>query len=369
MSKHIWYSSATDITGQALAEALEGVSGSRSKPARLTAGDIVIGWGAKTDADVSFGNGVHVLNHPNKIKANRDKLEALTKMAGNRNLAASIAKFCAANIVIRELDRRSATIKLPVVGRTKYHQGGTGFWLCLTKQHIQKAIDDGAAYFQNYIDIKDEYRLHVAFGNVIYAVKKLENATEAGWTNQRKEKIADYNQKNNWNLDDNTIDRVLALLYKEASLPDRIVRSNKRGWKFSSVRLENVTTPMKNAAKKAVEVMELDFGAVDCAIGNDDNPYIIEINSGPGLQGTARDKYIEAFRAKISELEAPPAEAPARQRRVASESSMRAGRGRSGIVSDVGAGSQGMVRVMHNVKSDEEAQAVIQALMAAQDRE
>ena len=47
----------------------------------------------------------------------------------------------------------------------------------------------------------------------------------------------------------------------------------------------------------------MDFGAVDCAKRTDGTPMIIEINSGPGLQRTAFDKYVEAFRAKIEELE------------------------------------------------------------------
>jgi hypothetical protein len=366
MSKYIWYSGATDITGQALAEALADVRGTRTKPT-LRSGDVLIGWGAKTDANIAISNGIHVLNHPDKIRANRNKVTALGKMKQNRDLGSCIATFCSASAVVAELGRRRSSLKLPLVGRTKYHQGGKGFWLCLTDQHVRKAIDDGAAYFQNYIDIKDEYRLHVAFGNVIYAVKKIENATESGWKNQRKEKIADYSRKNSWDLDDNTIDRVLAILYKEVSLPDRIVRSNRRGWKFSSVRLSNLSNPLKNAAKKAVEVMELDFGAVDCALGNDGLPYIIEINSGPGLQGTALSKYVDAFVAKIAEIEAPAT------RQAASTQERTGGLANRRVRRAVGADnannqSRGMLRMMQNVSTDAEAQALIRVLMEEQSR-
>ncbi|KKK69185.1 hypothetical protein LCGC14_2936580, partial [marine sediment metagenome] len=225
-----------------------------------------------------------------------------------------------------------------------------------------KAISDGAQYFQNYIDIKDEYRLHVAFGSVIYAVKKVENPTDAGWIAQRKEKILDYAQKNNRNMDDPTMNYILGLLVKEAALPDRIVRSNKRGWKFSGVTLNNVSDTLKAMAIKSVEVIGLDFGAVDCAIGLDDNPYLIEINSGPGLQGTALQKYVEAFRAKLNEIEAP-VEAPVREER---SSARRAPARRSRAVGAApadGAPIGGVATVMQNVRSDAEAQAVIAALM------
>ena len=357
MSKYIWFSGATDVTGQALADAL-GLTGTKSKPRSIQNGDIIIGWGAKTDAAVRLDNAT-ILNHPDKIRNNRNKMSTLTSLYGNRATKPAISAFCGADEVIAAMDRRRSDIKLPLVGRTNFHQGGKGFWTCLNKQHVERAIHDGAQYFQNYIDIKDEYRLHVAFGQVIYAVKKVENPTDAGWIAQRKEKVLDYAQKNNQNLDESTMNYVLSLLVKEAELPDRIVRSNKRGWKFSGVTLNNVSDALKAMAIKSVEVTGLDFGAVDCAIGLDNNPYLIEINSGPGLQGTALQKYVEAFRAKINEIEAP-----AREERPAARPAPAARRGRAvgAAVADE-APNGGMTRVMRNVRNDEEAQAVIAALM------
>ena len=51
MSKHIWYSGATDITGKALSEALN-LTGTKTKPRRILQGDIIIGWGTKTNDNV-----------------------------------------------------------------------------------------------------------------------------------------------------------------------------------------------------------------------------------------------------------------------------------------------------------------------------
>ncbi|KKN37785.1 hypothetical protein LCGC14_0759860, partial [marine sediment metagenome] len=210
MSKYIWFSGATDVTGQALADAL-GLTGTKSKPRSIQNGDIIIGWGAKTDAAVRLDNAT-ILNHPDKIRNNRNKMSTLTSLYGNRATKPAISAFCGADEVIAAMDRRRSDIKLPLVGRTNFHQGGKGFWTCLNKQHVERAIHDGAQYFQNYIDIKDEYRLHVAFGQVIYAVKKVENPTDAGWIAQRKEKVLDYAQKNNQNLDESTLNYVLSLL-------------------------------------------------------------------------------------------------------------------------------------------------------------
>jgi glutathione synthase/RimK-type ligase-like ATP-grasp enzyme len=372
MSKHIWYSGATDITGKALAEALN-LTGTKTKPGNIAQGDIILGWGTKTKENVNLGRAT-VLNHPDKIRANRNKLKSLQTMFANADLKASIATFCTADDVIRKLGHNQ--MKLPLVGRTKFHQGGKGFWLCLTKQHVEKAIADGAQYFQTYIDIKDEYRLHVAFGSVIYAVKKVENANEAGWIAQRKEKILDYAKKNNVNMNDDTLDYVLKRMVKEAILPDRIVRSNRRGWKFSNIRLANLIVALKNAAVKAVEVSGLDFGAVDCAISADGLPYIIEINSGPGLQGTALQKYIDIFTAKLNALR-QPAKAKLIPKAVAAVGkAVKNAVGAEGAVNNadnpiMNAGNApaidgGLALLMRNVKTDEQAEAVIAALIADQ---
>lgn len=358
MGKYIWFSGATDVTGQALADALN-ITGTKTKPRDLNQGDIVIGWGTKTDAPINIPNAV-VLNHPDKIRTNRNKLATLQTLLADRHTKEAIAPFISGDNVVGELSKRRPSVKFPLVGRTNFHQGGKGFWLCLNIQHIQRAISDGAQYFQNFIDIKEEYRLHVAFGSVIYAVKKVENASEAGWTAQRKEKILDHAGKNNRNLDESTLDYVLGRMVKEAALPDRIIRSNKKGWKFSGVRLDNVTSALKDVAIMSVGTIGLDFGAVDCAIGLDDKPYLIEINSGPGLQGTALQKYVDAFQARIAEMEAPVAAAarPARQRRRASVGAANA---------EAGPAPRGMARIMQNVQNDDEARAVIEALMREED--
>jgi hypothetical protein len=363
MSKYILYSGATDITGKALAEALH-LTGRKTMPI-LAAGDIVIGWGVKTDDDININNNVHVLNHPNKIRANRNKLSALKTMKDVQVLANAVAPFVPADAVASALSS-SGNVTLPLVGRTMYHQGGKGFWLCLTKSLVAKAVADGAQYFQNFIDIKDEYRLHVAFGKVIHAVKKIPNASEASWTAQRKEKIEDYAQKNNISINGDTLNYVLKRLFKEAVLPDMIVRSNKRGWKFSNVQLGSVSAALKNTAIASVKALGLDFGAVDCAVSNDNNsPYIIEVNSGPGLQGTALEKYIAAFTAKITVLEVPaPVTTPAPQTQAAGVGAQNAEDGDIPLPANPAVPAGGMVTIMNNVKTDAEAQAVIALIMA-----
>jgi len=298
MSKYLWYSGATDITGIALAEAL-GIASGKTRPRNA---DIIIGWGTKIGEAVNLAN-VKVLNHPNAIRKNRDKLGVLNLLSADRDLRSNIAGYWPSTGITGLIAR--GDVEFPLIGRKRHHQGGKGLWICLAKGHVNAAVSAGSDYFQKYIDIASEYRLHIFDGNIIYAVKKVENTSEASWIAQRKEKVTEYATKNNIRLDNSTMECVLGRLVKEAELPDRVVRSNKRGWKFSSVALNAIPAPLKNAAIKAVSVIGLDFGAVDCATDVGGHPFIIEVNTGPGLQGTSFDKYVAVLRNKLAEMERP----------------------------------------------------------------
>ncbi len=294
---YIWYSGATDITGSKLAKDL-GIDGGRDAPKGRR---IVIGWGAKTKKDVTFPNGTEVLNHPNNIRQNRNKLKTLGVLATANG---AVAPFVSADKVIVEMGKKKGKVSLPMVGRTKYHQGGKGFWTCLTPTHVKNAIDEGAQYFQNYIDIVDEYRLHIFNGNVLHAQKKVKRDNmESAFVDQRKEKIKDYAKKGKVKLDDSTLDYALARLAKENNQADMIVRSNRKGWRFS-----NIKSPKKalvDVCVAALSAVGLEFGAVDCCIDSEGNPWVIEINSGPGLEGSTFKSYVEEFKAAIKNFTKP----------------------------------------------------------------
>jgi len=354
MSKYLWYSGATDITGIAIAEAL-GIGSGKTRPRNT---DIIIGWGTKISEGVNL-TGIKVLNHPNAIRKNRDKLGVLDLFKADRDLRSNTAAYYPSTGITRLIER--GDIEFPLIGRKRHHQGGKGLWICLAKGHVSAAIAAGSDYFQKYIDIATEYRLHVFYGDIIYAVKKIENNSEASWVAQRKEKVTEYATKNNIRLDNSTMECVLGRLVKEAELPDRIVRSNKRGWKFSSIALNTIPEPLKNAAIKAVSVIGLDFGAVDCAIDTGRHPFIIEVNSGPGLQGTSLDKYIAAFRNKLAEIERPADRAPRAHREARAHRAVGADRANDDAVAEVG--DEALVHMMNAVRSPAEARRVLDLSM------
>lgn len=292
MSKDVYfmYSGATDITGKNLVKELN-ASGGTKKPARKK---LIIGWGAKTKEPISLGS-TPVMNHPDKIRLNRNKLKSLKTMKEKKVAVANFVEASKVNAAIQ-----AGTINLPVVGRKKFHQGGKGFWTCLTKTHVKNAIDEGAEYFQNFIDVESEYRLHVFKGNLIYAVKKVKRSNmEQAFKSQQSEKIKSIADKKKKKLDPDTMDFVLGRMAKQNTHANMIIKSNDKGWKFSRIKNENVKKDLLKQAAKAIESLGLDFGAVDCCMDSDGKAWIIEVNTGPGLEGSSLEAYVEAFKKAI----------------------------------------------------------------------
>jgi hypothetical protein len=308
---YVWYSGATDVTGKNLVEGLTEkldsdvfeVSGGTARPENSV--NVVICYGTKTTSDMSFRGDVHVLNHPNNIRVNRNKLTALEKMVrGNANVP-RFSKLPAG--------ARDSAIKYPVVVRTNYHQGGRGFAICTSAAQLLDLITNfdnvGFGYVQELISFKNEYRIHVFNGKVIRcAIKNVQSNPIDSWKAIYKEKAERSAERNNIGLNTDTMNILLKTVAKDLTLPDLIVKSNKRGWGFSRVGVDNINQDLITMAKKAVSAIGLDFGAVDCALDYDGKAWVIEVNTGPGLQGGTLTSYIKALESYIN----PPATASSR---------------------------------------------------------
>jgi hypothetical protein len=304
---YMYYSGPTDNTGKALAAKLGGTHG-KTKP--TGADKICICWGCKTDKAVSMGS-MPVLNHPNKIRANRHKFNTLQTLT---RAGVYVGSHTDAKSIMSMLDNPTGDepMTLPVIGRKNYHQGGKDFHICLSKGHVKKAIEAGAMYFRNHLDIANEYRLHVFQGVVINAQRKTErkNLKEA-FTEQHAERIANNAAKKNVKLDDATMKHVLGDIGGRQGHANQIIKSNTKGWKFSQIKLTNVKEPLKEAAIAAVEAVGLDFAAVDCVMLEDGRPAIIELNTGPGLEGSSFSAYVGAFQEAIKAINNPKKASPA----------------------------------------------------------
>jgi predicted ATP-grasp superfamily ATP-dependent carboligase len=140
---------------------------------------------------------------------------------------------------------------------------------------------------------------------MIVAAKKVpRDNLEAAYVEQQKEKIEAMAGKKGAKLDKATLDFALGYQANKISGPDQIIKSNTRGYKFAHVDAKNVNAALVAEAKKAVDALGLCFGAVDCVIDANGKVWVLEVNTGPGLEGTTLDAYVAAFKKLLVKAEA-----------------------------------------------------------------
>lgn len=293
----VFYSNSTDVTGIALAEKLGADHGKTAPRGKY---DWTLVWGANPKSEdfneTAFkANAGMCFNTVSAIKQNRNKLKALEVM---RAAGVSVPKtFNSANI---KAALAAGQIKFPIVGREKTHQGGNDFHLCLEQSALDNAIAAGCAVFTSYIPKKEEYRIHVFGDNALVScIKKPQHNPEAGWIACKKELIAKRAQKNGVAVHNPTLDLVLKAVFdKEISSPNYIIRSNTRGWCFA--QKDGCPNEVINQAKKAVKALGLYFGAVDAVVSDSGEVFVLEVNSGPGLEGTTLEAYVKEIKARVA---------------------------------------------------------------------
>jgi hypothetical protein len=113
--------------------------------------------------------------------------------------------------------------------------------------------------FVKYKKKKNEYRVHVFNGTVLFTQEK------------RRERD------------------------RERSADESLIRSHANGWVFCR---ENIESDGRRDALaiKAIEALGLDFGAVDIIYNQkEDKYYVLEVNTAPGLEGQSVIDYTDAF--------------------------------------------------------------------------
>lgn len=139
---------------------------------------------------------------------------------------------------------------LPLVGRPDTHTKGRGFWLCSTTEDVRRALRGtrrkrAATHFMEYISRERaprEYRVHIFLGKSIRISEK--------------------------NFDDDG--------------------------KYTTAKPQHNVRHVRQAAKDAVKAVGLDFGAVDI-LANDDECWVLEVNSAPGVGGSMPRLYADVF--------------------------------------------------------------------------
>ena len=206
----------------------------------------VINWGANEIPNLPPGT--VVMNRPDKVAIATDKLAFFQKMYGEVNLPMFFTNINDAAQHMQETGRS-------VVCRTMLRaNSGRGIVIA---DKVEDLVD--APLYTLYIKKKFEYRVHVAFGNVISIQQKA-----------RKVDVPD--DQVNWR-----------------------VRNHDNGFIFKREGVELGAEP-RSMSRKVVDNMGLNFGAVDLIYNEkQDSYYVLEVNTAPGLEGQTLEDYVDAF--------------------------------------------------------------------------
>ena len=249
------YTGSTSTTGKALAEKLReaglDIADGREVDRRY---DGVIRWGATGRLRFNPGK---ILNKGTAIQVAADKWEFMNQM---RDAKIRIPKTWAPG---------GMDIQFPCLARKREHVGGTDIVLCLQKTDVAIACAReaeggyGCEFLSEYIPTAKEFRLHVWEERVIKTSQKVRTPDENG----------KYPPFQPW------------------------VRNFGAGYTFRQPD-ERVAATTKYMAVQAVELAGLHFGAVDVIVGDDGYPYVLEVNTAPGLH---TDSGFEVYVRRIME--------------------------------------------------------------------
>ena len=209
----------------------------------------VINWGSsKLPVEVMK---CKVINHPDKVILCSDKLNFFKRVS-----AEIVPEWT------EVMDEALSWVAngYTVCARTILNGHSAEGLVLMDKDHPDNFVK--APLYTRYIPKKDEFRVHVVNGVVVDVQRKV----------VKKEKL-DSGEDINWKI-----------------------RNLGNGFIYQR---ENIVVPdeVKAVSTKAVEQIGLDFGAVDVVVDvKTQKPYVLEINTAPGITGATVKAYATAFK-------------------------------------------------------------------------
>lgn len=252
----ILYSAITRGTGNQLAQRL-GIQGGETAPDEPLG--LLIRWGSSASVPK---NPVRVLNKKDSVASAADKFMSLLKMrqehvpVPNTLPITELLEF-----TLDEVTKKG--LKQPIFARKPRHTRGKDILLCLQNRDLKRALRWGKTFLVEYVPTDREYRIHVFDGVVIRMSQKV-------------------------------------LMSRDDYCP--YMRNDDHNHTFRNPR-QALTASQQEVAIAAVRALDLDFGAVDMVIGDDGNPYVLEVNTGPSLIDNGMDIYTEKFIQHIKALD------------------------------------------------------------------
>ncbi len=315
MSGFVWYSFGSDKTGPILGKVL-GFDAGKKTP-KFDNYDVVVGWGCKPGtkydsealAQLIAQNQVRILNHPDAVSMNRDKLGTLERL---RELGIGTPGFyafdpkrpqVAGNTLIPDALEKGV-LSLPLVLLTKYNKGAPIF--CYTIEDVKAALTGNTKKehplcYARTFDQGDEYRIHVFRDTALCAQKKdlsgdpLAETTQSLW--RRTQARA---KKDKVTLDkDSVIFALKDVALELVASASQLKKSVKMGWKWLDWGMELIPPEVAEVAIEAMDAVKLDMGAVSVS-HVEGVSRVLSITTAPALSEGRMELYateIQAFAA------------------------------------------------------------------------
>lgn len=210
---------------------------------------VIINWGASKINRALITN--RILNPPGAVAKASNKLETFKALNGRVDTPSFTTSLVEASKWLAE--------GLIIVERHKLTgHSGEGIRL-VHKDDKDNTLSDKAKLYVKYIPKRHEYRLHVFRDKVFFVQRKARNKDVA-------------NENVDWKIRNHGNGFIYA--HQEVDVPDEA----------------------KQGAIMAINLLGLDFGAVDMIYNEKHNKYyVLEVNTACGLHGETLNKYGEIF--------------------------------------------------------------------------
>jgi hypothetical protein len=312
MSGFVWYSFGSDKTGPILAKAL-GFDAGKKTP-ELSAYNIIVGWGCKTGtkynpeqlAQLIANSGLRVLNHPDSVMSNRDKLGTLKRLQEAGIPVPGFLEFGEGNPVSNTRDLLSkglenGLISLPLILLRRGNAGEPIF--CYTLEDAEAALRKKAdkkasslCYARSYLHA-DEWRIHVFRDKIISAQQKrcaddplsaaIDGLTEKLQKRAKRDKV-------DVKLGSTTARYIITNMAGDMlANSSQLKKSVKMGWEWVDRKLAVVPKQMVALAIEALDIAGLDMGAISISHCRDtDTMLVLSIHTAPGLTEEQTNLYV-----------------------------------------------------------------------------
>jgi hypothetical protein len=288
------YHPKTRPTGRALAK-LIGIPSGTACGAKYANISHIIRWGSQREVSATWEAEHHpYVRFRNRIFVN--DAGALAK-AGNKYKSLEIMRKAGVSVPEFVKAGQRGNLEYPMLGRAFRHSRGTDIEIIDGVRPIKDAPYD---YFIQYIKPHKEYRVHVVGDKVLFAQKKY--FREQLFHTIVCDKFFDSDYAHDW--------RVYNEGYKpleEFEEESQFIRNNDHGWGFHDMEdIGNVPTDVLAQAILSVKSLGLDFGAVDIITSEErvdgkHKPFVLEVNTAPGLRDRNLVKYARHFKQLIGE--------------------------------------------------------------------